>query len=135
MSNNKSSNSAENNETNILENASRAVKKTFDLYTSLPSDNNEKTKNKEEIVTFANPEIRDSLKKIQSTVKKEKVDYLINHTKEKSIEIFANDNNSLTQEQNLLLLKKLNKWESTEEVNVANASVMVAWMEKFGKSK
>lgn len=137
MSDNKNSELTDNKA--FLETASKSVRQTFDLYTSeklLSETDKPKVKHEQgESIDSLDPELQTSIAKIQRTVDKEKVESLLNRNKEHTSELFATGNGALTEEQKATVLKKLNKWESTEEINRANASVMASWMSKFGKSK
>ncbi len=136
MSDNKSSNPKKATDNDPTDEDLESINQTFKLYANGSSYVREKKpKNEDEPVKFINSELKDSINKIQTTVKKEKVDQLLKNSKERGLELFGADANQLSEEEKSKLLKKLGKWESTEEINVANASVMVAWMEKFGKSK
>ena len=138
MSSNKTTDESKNPSEN---NASRAVKKTFDLYTEDTSSSTvETTKEIQEEGSLGSigslkPELQQSIKKIQDSVKKDMVDKLLNRGKEDNMRIFETSDSSMTNEHKSLIMKKLNKWDSSQEINVANASVVVSWMEKFGKLK
>lgn len=125
-----------NDDAESLESAAKSVKKTFDLYTSLvvdkKTDSNDKStvdRENEGSINSLNLELQKSLKNINKTVDKESVNKLLVRNKEKDANLFKNDN--LTDEQSSAIAKKLSKWESTKEINQANASVMATWMNNF----
>lgn len=131
MSENKNQESVDDS----LEISAKSVKKTFDLYTSLAVEN--KTEDQE--VTFVRgqegtigslkPELQNSLKEVRSSVDKEVVSKLLNRDKEKDMSLFKSDN--VSDEHTNSIVKKLSKWESTKEINQANATVVAAWMNKY----
>lgn len=125
-----------NDDAESLESAAKSVKKTFDLYTSLvvdkKTDSNDKStvdRENEGSINSLNLELQKSLKNINKTVDKESVNKLLVRNKEKDANLFKSDN--LIDEQSSAIAKKLSKWESTKEINQANASVMAAWMNNF----
>ena len=137
------SNSSENNQNN-KENILKSVEETFDNYTSEEYNDeidakaghkNKQTKNSE-IPTFNSLKqvLQDTLKKAQSIFSKDKIDHLAFPNKARNKEIIDKSSN-LSQEDKDIIIEKVSKWESTEEVNVVNASAVLLWSQKFSKSK
>ena len=121
-----------------------AVKSTFDLYTSekfvdpvstVSSKPRIKKDEVQESIKVLKPELQSSLAEIQKSVSQEKVDNLLNASKSKDLDLFKSDDPTMTSEHQKNIMKKLSKWESTPEINVANASVVTSWLDKFGKLK
>lgn len=135
----KNKNDSENQTSNSTEviGSLKAVKETFELYTSesfVAPKKAKDEKNSESIKDFK-PEMQTLIHEAKVSAKKEIVDSLLNRDKELNKQIFETDDNALTKEQKSTIMKKIGKWESTKEINTANASVVANWMEKFGKIK
>lgn len=134
-----SKNDSENQKTNGQEviGSLKAVKETFELYTSesFVTPKKVKEEKKGESIKDLKPELQNLIHEAKVSAKKEIVDSLLNRDKELNKQIFETDDNSLTKEQKSVIMKKIGKWESTKEINTANASVVANWMEKFGKIK
>lgn len=135
MSNNHSENQKSNGQEVI--GSLKAVKETFELYTSESFVTPKKSKEEKngESIKDLKPELQSLIQEAKISAKKEIVDSLLNRDKELNKQIFETDDNSLTKEQKSVIMKKIGKWESTKEINTANASVVANWMEKFGKIK
>ncbi|MBC7475561.1 MAG: hypothetical protein H7263_14830 [Candidatus Sericytochromatia bacterium] len=134
------SNSSENNQNN-KENLLKSVEETFDNYTSEEYNdeidaNKKKQAKNSEIPTFNSLKqgLQDTLKKAQGIFSKDKIDHLAFPNKARNKEIIDKSSN-LSQEDKDIIIEKVSKWESTEEVNVVNASAVLLWSKKFSKSK
>ena len=83
------------------------------------------------------PEIKEMVKKLESTVPKESVDKLINVMETNKNIIFdssvTNVFDGLSAGEASLLGKKLAEWEVPKEASEINASVIVAWLNKTKK--
>lgn len=135
----KNKNDSENQTQNSTEviGSLKAVKETFELYTSESFAAPKKIKEEKNLESIKNlkPEMQTLIQEAKLSAKKEIVDSLLNRDKELNKQIFETDDNALTKEQKSTIMKKIGKWESTKEINTANASVVANWMEKFGKIK
>lgn len=135
----KNKNDSENQTPNPTEviGSLKAVKETFELYTSesFITPNKSKEEKKGESIKEFKPEVQSLIHEAKASAKKEIVDSLLNRDKELNKQIFETDDNALTKEQKSAIMKKIGKWESTKEINTANASVVANWMEKIGKIK
>ena len=115
----------------------KAVKNTFDLYTAekFPEASNKSYESKsniskreqpEEAIKVLKPKLQNSIKEIQSKVDMDKVQSLLDASKSKDLDLFKSDDPTMTDEHQKNIMKKLSKWESTTEINTANAAVVTS---------
>ncbi len=137
------SNSSENSQNN-RKNLLKSVEETFDNYTSEEYNDEVEAKTGHKKQQIRNSEIptfdslrqglQETLKKAQGIFSKDKIDHLAFPNKERNKAVIDKSSN-LSQEDKEIIIEKISKWESTEEVNVVNASAVLLWTQKFAKSK
>lgn len=120
------------------------VSNTFDLYTSekfidpnakVLSKNNDSKRESTENFNDLKPDLQYKILTIQNQVSKDKIDKLLNRDKSEDLKNLKSDDPKITESEQKAIMKNLNKWESTKEINVANASVVASWLDKFSKLK
>lgn len=111
----------------------KAVKETLNLYTTEKVVEAPEQSKPEVVKPEKEYKVPVGAKAIQAKVKKEKVNQLVNLSKEDKNQIFEVGKSKFTEAQKTTLLKKMNKWEASEEINTANAAVVVSLMDKIQK--